>query len=391
MAHGTGIRVFISYSHEDAPLTKRLLEHLSPLRRRGVISDWYDRKIPPGEDWREEIDDHLEEASLILLLISSAFMQSDYCYAIEGKRALERDESGDARVIPIMLRQVDVEDTPVARLQMLPERGRPVTSWQNRDEAFKSIVDGIKAAIADMTGSMAEISRAGAASASRHGDASVSGVTQRSEETAARSSQISAERLLLQRLRAHQNDLERLVSAQLALLEVEEAVQLIEAWRDDPQKLDANPAIKHMIADHLDEIGPLVELLKRIDTQLIDDDQYRTRVGKLVEESAGFDAELGKIHEWSQRVIAGGGVAPIPDTTVLHKSLTSIADKFAQPSKRLVDELRGLIDRFSDIEDLRVTGTAPVAQTFAVGTAARGRDRGLLQRSPRSPLGVQGT
>src|SRR5947209_8334377 len=93
------VEVFISYAHEDELLRQQLETHLSPLQRQGLISDWHDRQLLAGDEWAREIDQHLETASIILLLISPNFLASDYCYEIEMRRALERHKLGDARVI----------------------------------------------------------------------------------------------------------------------------------------------------------------------------------------------------------------------------------------------------------------------------------------------------
>src|SRR5947209_19941830 len=102
----TPVEVFCSYAHEDEVWLRKLETHLSPLKRQGLISLWHDRLISPGTNWAKEIDTHLETASLILLLVSADFFASDYCYGIEMKRALERQEADEARVIPISVRPV---------------------------------------------------------------------------------------------------------------------------------------------------------------------------------------------------------------------------------------------------------------------------------------------
>src|SRR6266700_2090432 len=143
----TPLSVFISYAHEDEPLRQRLEAHLSLLRRQGLIANWHDRQILAGEEWSQEIDEHLEAASIILLLISPDFLASDYCYEIEMQRALERHQRGEARVIPIILRPVDWRTSPFARLQCLPRDGKAVTTWQNPDEAFLTIAEGLRRVI----------------------------------------------------------------------------------------------------------------------------------------------------------------------------------------------------------------------------------------------------
>ena len=146
----TPLSVFISYAHEDEPLRQRLEAHLSMLRRQRLIADWYDRQILAGDEWATDIDQHLETASIILLLISSDFLASNYCYDIEMKRALERDRQGEARVIPIILRPCDWRTSPFARLQCLPNDGKAVTTWQNSDEAFLTIAEGLRRIIGQL-------------------------------------------------------------------------------------------------------------------------------------------------------------------------------------------------------------------------------------------------
>ena len=103
----TPVEVFYSYAHKDEAFRNKLETHLSLLRRQGLITAWHDRHILPGTDWSQAIDEHLERASVILLLISADFLASDYCYGIEMQRALERHQANEARVIPILLRPVD--------------------------------------------------------------------------------------------------------------------------------------------------------------------------------------------------------------------------------------------------------------------------------------------
>lgn len=148
MEYRTGsLEIFISYSHMDERLLKKLEKHLIPLKRQDLITDWYDRRISPGKEWAHEINKHLDTAQLILLLVSPDYVASDYCYSFEVKRAIERHETGEACVIPVILRPADWEGTPFGKLQALPKDGKPVTTWTNRDLAYLDITDGIRKAI----------------------------------------------------------------------------------------------------------------------------------------------------------------------------------------------------------------------------------------------------
>jgi len=75
--------------------------------------------------------------------MSADFIASDYCYTVEMARALERHKAGTAHVIPILLRPVDWEKTPLGVLSPLPTNRTPVTLWINQDAAWLDIVRGI--------------------------------------------------------------------------------------------------------------------------------------------------------------------------------------------------------------------------------------------------------
>jgi TIR domain/NB-ARC domain len=156
----TPMEVFCCYSHKDELLLQELESHLSVLKYQGLISIWHDRQITPGTNWAQDIDTHLNSASVILLLVSSDFLASDYCSGIEIKRALERHQANEARVIPILVRPLDWKGVPFAHLQMLPTGAKPITTWSNQDEAFSDIVAGIRQAIQELSPLLANISSA---------------------------------------------------------------------------------------------------------------------------------------------------------------------------------------------------------------------------------------
>src|SRR6266581_3253461 len=139
------VKIFFCYAHEDEPLLNKLKAHLRPLQRQGLVDVWYDRDISAGTDWEQQIKEQLNTAQIILLLVSPDFMDSDYCYGIEMKRAIERYERGEAHVIPIILRPVYWHDM-LGKLQALPTDALPVMSsgWQYQDEAFFNVTEGIR-------------------------------------------------------------------------------------------------------------------------------------------------------------------------------------------------------------------------------------------------------
>lgn len=116
-------------------------------KRQGLIQSWNDRKIVAGENWESIIDENIQSADLILLLISSSFIASDYCYSNELITALARHESENAQVIPIFIRPVEFQGLPFDKIQGLPKDAKPVSIWEDKDLAWKDIASGIKLSI----------------------------------------------------------------------------------------------------------------------------------------------------------------------------------------------------------------------------------------------------
>ncbi|HYO57805.1 toll/interleukin-1 receptor domain-containing protein [Archangium sp.] len=140
-------KLFFSYSHADEALRNKLEVHLTMLRRQGLIEPWHDRRIAVGSELDASISKHLEEADVILLLISADFLASEYCYSKEMVRAIERHDAGEARVIPVILRPCDWHAAPFGKLLAAPRDGKAVTLWPNEDEAFTDVAVKVREAV----------------------------------------------------------------------------------------------------------------------------------------------------------------------------------------------------------------------------------------------------
>lgn len=141
------LEVFFCYAQQNEDMRHQLEKHLRSMQRQGLIIAWHDSKIDAGKEWERETNDHLNTAQIILLLISPDFMDSDYCYSTQMKRAIERHKAHEAIVFAILLRSVDLEDAPFKDLKILPTNKQFVNRWRSRDEAFTDIAKGIRSAI----------------------------------------------------------------------------------------------------------------------------------------------------------------------------------------------------------------------------------------------------
>ncbi|HKV60155.1 MAG TPA: trypsin-like peptidase domain-containing protein [Ktedonobacteraceae bacterium] len=142
------VEVFYSYIQEDEQLAEKLRRHLVLLKRQELITDWYAGKVIPGQEPSEQIREHLDSASIILLLISSDYLFSEYHDSIEVKRAMERSKAGEAIVIPVLLSPTDdLSGTPFGKLLIIPRNRKPVSKWSDKDEAFANIAREIRAVV----------------------------------------------------------------------------------------------------------------------------------------------------------------------------------------------------------------------------------------------------
>lgn len=125
------VKLFISYSHRDEVLRRQLDKHLAPLQRQRVITAWNDREIKAGMNWANQIDDNLNKADVILLLISPDFVASDYCSNIELEQAMKRHHAGNAIIVPVVLEPCDWAWLPFGKFQAFPRDAKAITTWTN--------------------------------------------------------------------------------------------------------------------------------------------------------------------------------------------------------------------------------------------------------------------
>ncbi|MEU5961658.1 COR domain-containing protein [Micromonospora parva] len=141
-------RLFLSYSHKDEAHKDALENHLKVLRRSGLIDVWSDRRIGAGDGWRGSIDRNLQDADLVILLVSSDFLASDYCTDKEMGEALRRRAAGECDVIPVIVRDCNwLHEAGLKELQALPTDGKAVTRWDNVDTAWRIVSQGIEDAV----------------------------------------------------------------------------------------------------------------------------------------------------------------------------------------------------------------------------------------------------
>ena len=142
------LQLFISYSHDDEDnYIKYFEKHITPLRDNGLIEDWHDRKILPGKDYQDKIDNKLEDADIICLFISPNFLASSACKE-EIKNSLELQRKRGIVVLPIILSSCGWKDyKDISSLLALPKDGIPIENWNSKNEAWLNVYEGLKTVI----------------------------------------------------------------------------------------------------------------------------------------------------------------------------------------------------------------------------------------------------
>lgn len=134
------LKLFISYCHKDETLIPDFVSHIRPLKDNKIISEWYDRKIETGNEFQKDIDNHLDKADIICLMVSHNFLSSTACMKEKDVALKLRDKEG-VRVIPIILSPcLWAEDKDFSKLLAVPTDGKPITSFENQNEGWVDAV-----------------------------------------------------------------------------------------------------------------------------------------------------------------------------------------------------------------------------------------------------------
>ncbi len=121
--------IFVSYSHKDIKWLKRLQIHLSPLAREGKLDLWDDTLIRSGSNWRSEIENAVNKASVAILLISADFLASDFINENELPPLLEKAKNDGAIILPLIVSPCRfAETTNVSKFQAVNNPAQPLSS-----------------------------------------------------------------------------------------------------------------------------------------------------------------------------------------------------------------------------------------------------------------------
>ncbi len=140
----TAPTVFISYSHADEAWKDRLVTHLGVLQREGLLDMWDDRRIEVGTDWRPQIEQAINAASVAVLMVSANFLTSNFILSEEVPRFLQRRQQEGLRIFPVIVSPCAWKKVSwLSRMQIRPKDGKPLSAGNDYE------IDADLAAIAE--------------------------------------------------------------------------------------------------------------------------------------------------------------------------------------------------------------------------------------------------
>jgi hypothetical protein len=136
------VNLFIIYASEDAECREELRKHLSYLKEK--VNVFYDGLIAPGVLWDKEIQKNIRTSDIIVMLLSSDSTNSDYINDVEMPIARERHDNGECRLIPILIKNVNLPSYCQDLQYLAGSNKRPVCSKnKNRDDEWVEVAKQI--------------------------------------------------------------------------------------------------------------------------------------------------------------------------------------------------------------------------------------------------------
>ena len=141
----TPIKLFYSYSHRDETHRENMETSLAILEQDGLLYEWFDGKILPGENISPKIMEEMDKADIFVFLISPDFIASQECKK-EWEYARNLCTDGHPRFrIPIIVRPCAWPDMLKGDdVKALPHDGKSVASYDHQDEAWLEVYQGVK-------------------------------------------------------------------------------------------------------------------------------------------------------------------------------------------------------------------------------------------------------
>lgn len=138
------INVFISYAPEDEKYKIELDKHLHALQRQGILENKYERNELAGDEWKLTIDKNIRKSNVIILLLSSDYLASDFIHENELLKIIAHHEKEKVRILPVLVNHCQIyAGSPLSPFDLFPKNNKPIKDWPNRDRAWNEVIEMI--------------------------------------------------------------------------------------------------------------------------------------------------------------------------------------------------------------------------------------------------------
>lgn len=145
------IKVFVSYSKSDERHRARFRQHLTILEaHRLIYSFWDDKCLVAGEPWDEVIQQKLAEADIVVLLVSTPFLATDYIRRVEMQTALARAGKGESKVVPVILEPCGWLKESFAQYVSVPTKARAMCEWKPQSKGWHAVEESLRTLIEEL-------------------------------------------------------------------------------------------------------------------------------------------------------------------------------------------------------------------------------------------------
>ena len=138
MIAGHSGEIFVSYTHRDV---RALDDFRDAMRGLGVaehLSIWDDTAVRPGANWAQEVEQRLESAQLIVLLVSPHFLASDFVKQVELPRVFRQARDRGADVVPVMV-SPSVLPSELEEFRVYPSDGSSISDQADTRRAWLTV------------------------------------------------------------------------------------------------------------------------------------------------------------------------------------------------------------------------------------------------------------
>lgn len=128
------VNIFIAYVEEDRQYLEEFHPHLTNLERGTPgVGIWHEGDVQFGQLWDEAKRRELENADLIILLLSASFLAKGVEVNSDLKAALDLRKNRKTEIFPILVSSVDLQRQQIGQYQVFPRDGKAINLYKRAE------------------------------------------------------------------------------------------------------------------------------------------------------------------------------------------------------------------------------------------------------------------